>query len=380
MSPLWLSLISAAVATDWQTLQEKYAWRPLTPQQRNFVDACEAKLSAACPAKHKVNAEALARRIVDQGARACKRGKGRGDDVPFRDMWCVDVWRRTRVRPRSFGHPQGMVYVGKTASFIYLPIPKVATTVVRKWADAMHADDTRSGASFLLQHNAKPVADRLGGAALWRDIPREKRRSMTFSIVRDPLDRHASAWRELRAYERPPKHRRGWGKVVIRQRPFYANSSNPKQVFQFLSGKSTDLADEILTRTVRDLACAPDWNEHLTPQTSFFPRSFPSTAVVAPADALDEVLTTVAAATGVASTRARDAIRAQKQNARAGWPQARDVFPAFARGDRILRVDGPSTIDVWCWLHAQDYALLPFTAPRECAGAWAAAGFASGVP
>ena len=181
-----LTLLSAAVATDWQTLQEKYAWRPMTPQQRNFVDACEAKLRAACPAKHKVNAEALARRIVDQGARACKRGKGRGDDVPFRDMWCVDVWRRTRVRPRSFGHPQGMVYVGKAASFTYLPIPKVATTVVRKWADAMHADDARRPASYLLAHESKPVADRLGGAALWRDIPRDKRRSMTFSTILRP--------------------------------------------------------------------------------------------------------------------------------------------------------------------------------------------------
>ena len=99
-----------------------------------------------------------------------------------------------------------------------------------------------------------------------------------------------------------------------------------------------------------------------------------------PADALDEVLTTVAAATGVASTRARDAIQAQKQNARAGWPQARDLFPAFARGDRAMRIDGPSTVHVWCWLHARDYALLPFTAPRECDGAWAAAGFAGGVP
>ena len=142
----------------------------------------------------------------------------------------------------------------------------------------------------------------------------------------------------------------------------------------------TDLADEILTRTVRDLACAPDWNEHLTPQTAFFPRSFPSSAVVAPADALDEVLTTVAAASGVTSRRASDALAAQKQNARAGWPQARDIFPAFARGDRSLRVSGPSAVHVWCWLHARDYALLPFTAPRECDGAWAAAGFASGVP
>ena len=53
---------------------------------------------------------------------------------------------------------------------------------------------------------------------------------------------------------------------------------------------------------------------------------------------------------------------------------------AFDRGDRTLRVDGPSTVHVWCWLHARDYALLPFTAPRECDGAWAAAGFASGVP
>ena len=52
----------------------------------------------------------------------------------------------------------------------------------------MHADDARK-LPYLIQHDAKPVADRLGGRALWRDIPREKRRSMTFSIVRDPLDR-----------------------------------------------------------------------------------------------------------------------------------------------------------------------------------------------
>ena len=380
MCILVFALLSTAIATEWQTLQKKYSWRPLTRPQRNFVEACEAKLRTACTTQRRSSADALAKRLVDQGARACKRGKGRGDDVPFRDMWCVDVWRRTRVRPRSFGHPQGMVYVGKTGAFNYLPVPKVATTVVRRWADAMHADDAWRPASYLLQHDAKPVADRLGGVALWRDVPREKRRTMTFSIVRDPLDRHASAWRELRAYEKPPKQRRGWGKVVIRQRPFYANASNPKRVFQFLSGKATDMGNEVLTRTVRDLSCAPDWNEHLTPQTSFFPRSFPSTAVVAPSEALNDVLTTVAAASGVASKRARYAIQAQTQNARAGWPQARDLFPALTRGDRILRIDGPSTVHVWCWLHALDYARLPFAAPRECEGAWAAAGFAGGVP
>ena len=91
MCILVFALLSTAIATEWQTLQKKYSWRPLTRPQRNFVEACEAKLRTACTTQRRSSADALAKRLVDQGARACKRGKGRGDDVPFRDMWCVDV-------------------------------------------------------------------------------------------------------------------------------------------------------------------------------------------------------------------------------------------------------------------------------------------------
>ena len=164
---------------------------------------------------------------------------------------------------------------------------------------------------------------------------------------------------------------------MIRQRPFYANASNPKQVFQFLSGKSTDLADEILTRTVRDRACAPDWNEHLTPQTSFFPRSFPSSAVVAPRTCGTSL--TVASVDGRhvdARSRCLTSTKAERARRLAA---ARD-FSRVSRGDRTLRVGARRRCTCRCWLHARDYALLPFTAPRECDGAWAAAGFAGGVP
>ena len=199
MSPLWLSLFSLAVATDWQTLQEKYAWRPLTPQQRNFVDACETKLRTACTPQQKVNAEALARRIVDQGARAYKRGKGRGDDVPFRDMWCVDVWRRTRATA-EFRPPSRHGLCGKTASFTYLPIPKVATTVVRKWADAMHADDTR----LLLSDLAHDIETSSRSSGRRRFMERYTSREET---VDDVLDRTGPAGQACIGLARTPSLR-----------------------------------------------------------------------------------------------------------------------------------------------------------------------------
>ena len=128
---------------------------------------------------------------------------------------------------------------------------------------------------------AKPVADRNDGAALWRKVPRKtaENAKAVFAFVRDPLDRFASGWREMRAYERGPAGRRGWGKVVLRQQPFYANATDVPGVANVF-GASDDprpptdddgLRDRVLTAAVRNLACSRDWNEHLTPQTDFFP-------------------------------------------------------------------------------------------------------------
>ena len=97
---------------------------------------------------------------------------------------------------------------------------------------------------------AKPVADRNDGAALWRKVPRKtaENAKAVFAFVRDPLDRFASGWREMRAYERGPAGRRGWGKVVLRQQPFYANATDVPGVANVFGGI-------FLSRTCISAAC-----------------------------------------------------------------------------------------------------------------------------
>ena len=173
---------------------------------------------------------------------------------------------------------------------------------------------------------------------------------------------------------------------MLRQQPFYANASSREAVAAFLGRPpargprrprepAPATRDAIIANAVRGLACAPDWNEHLTPQARFFPRGFPETAVVAPATALAEVLPAAAAAARLSEARAAAAISStSKNNARDGWPQRADLFPALARYDAAAKAT-TSTGHIWCWIHARDYAAFwkLFPPPAECDAAWAAA-------
>ena len=80
--------------------------------------------------------------------------------------WCADAWDGAPLTARSFGHPQGMCYVGRAGAFLYLPVPKVATTVGRQWAAAAYGEEAGAPAPWLIPAAAKPPADRLDGATL----------------------------------------------------------------------------------------------------------------------------------------------------------------------------------------------------------------------
>ena len=317
-------------------------------------------------------------------------------DWPY---WCADAWDGAPLTARSFGHPQGMCYVGRAGAFLYLPVPKVATTVGRQWAAAAYGEEAGAPAPWLIPAAAKPPADRLDGATLYRLLPGAvKRSAAAFAFVRDPLSRYASGWRELRAYERGPPARRGWGKVALRQRGFYANASDvaavaalfganergPRRRPPAASPEDLALRDGVLAAAARDLACDADWNEHLTPQTAFFPAGF--SGVVAPAESMDAVLPAAAAAANLSAATARRFVaaapdderrRPANANARDGWPQPEDLKTAFVHADRGS-LDPPTT-HVWCWTHARDYATFAafYAPPPWCAAAWRALGFGS---
>lgn len=302
-----------------------------------WVRASERALDKVCGAQ-KSDFEKLSRDLVAAGREACER-------MPYRDQWCVDAWDNAQVNLRSFGHPQGMVYVGK-GGFVYLPIPKVATTTGRKWAAAAYAEDP-SGFLRTIPSSRKPLADRLDGAALYRDLPSSVKAKGGFTFVRDPVDRFTSGWRELELYEIGPPERRGWGKRVLRAQPFYNLTKEAR-----------------LVKAVRSLACLRDWNEHLTPQAYFIPDN---NFKIYPVKDLPLVLPDIAQRANLSRATATR-ISSTKSNPSKGWPQPEDLLPALS--DNLK----PPTRFVWCWIYAVDYAKFQdfFQPPSFCDQAYAA--------
>ncbi|KAJ1453568.1 hypothetical protein M885DRAFT_524068 [Pelagophyceae sp. CCMP2097] len=384
------SLDDSAMQGELRALRAKYA-----PIQATETDAraaaAAAALAEACPPRDRKRAAATREVILRDGARACGRAGGRGDASGFSDLWCIDVWDQTDYGVRSFGHPQGMCYAGFDGSFVYLPIPKVATTTGRAWARGAYDDAQRAAshlpraAPWLIPTGSKPIADRNAGAAVYRSLPRAVRHSaVQFAFLRDPAARFASGWREILAYERGPTDaRRAWGRRVIRQRPFYANATAAHFGGGDGSGKGARgrlarpaARDRALGSAVRDLACDLDWNEHLTPQANFLPVEFLSSpfSFVIPQERIDATLPTLArlanlsrASTSFAAGDREDRKGAGpgRSNARGGWPQAEDLrgsmdrFDAEANGaSRGASHDRPPTRWLWCWAHSKDYALL----------------------
>jgi len=370
---------------------------------------------------------------VEEGTRMCRE-----NPATYRDAWCVDALKK-RATPRSFGHPEGTCYVGRRGKYVYVTIPKVATTVGRQWARAAFQKEDGEPAAFLIPQAAKPLADRMEGAALWRDLPTEllakgprsgssgtpeaasdnsdaarqqqqqrgsaaaAEKAAVFAAVRDPLDRFASGWREMLAYERGPPDRRGWGRRVLRRQRFF-RALNDTETALRLFGKppgAAKVADaellqaRVLADAVRDLTCYGDWNEHLTPQVDFLPDDF--RGVVGPhvpsllglaARAAGLVVPGNAEASSETTTTPRPKQRGRRRlaaappggfgganaNARDGWPQPEDVRVAFDRADadeaarRGWPARLPPTRTLWCWIYAADYAAFAafFSPPPWC--------------
>ena len=402
-APLFVALAAASAsdaAARWRELARLYDARGrlgLDAEKRAFVAGADAALKRSCDSDGGGGAVAAAEaKLVAAASAACARaGRGNGDGAGYRDLWCADAWDGVAPNARAFGHPPGMCYAGRRGSFLYVPVPKVATTGGRLWAAAAYGEERGPPRPWVLVTSAKPPADRLDGAALLRSIPDAVvAGAVAFGFVRDPLERFASGWRELRAYERGPPARRGWAKVSLRAQPFYENASRVHGAAAvgalFGSGdggrpRAPALRDAVFADAVRALACDRDWNEHLTPQYAFFPPTF--AGAIAPVEALAAVLPAAAAAANLSAATARTfagddgggrpgvpASGGGRKNARRGWPAPEDVKGALAAGDGAGR--DPPTAHVWCWVHARDYAAFGdyYPPPPWCAGAWRALG------
>ncbi|KAJ8599298.1 hypothetical protein CTAYLR_008835 [Chrysophaeum taylorii] len=293
---------------------------PSSKESKRWMRAAEVGLEKACAG---FRLSAAQRNLIADGRRFCRK--------PLRDMWCLDM-----DTVRGFGHPQGMVYVGRNAKFVYLPIPKVATTTGRQWSRAAFREDSGKPGNYLIPEAKKPVADRMEGASLFRLLPSTQ--GVAFAFVRDPLNRFASAWREIEAYG---KSRREWGKYVLGAQGF-ANATEHR-----------------MAKCVRELACIRDWNEHLTPQTFFLPDGW--TGDLAPVDRLPSFLPRAARAANLSEATARK-FAALEVNKREGWPRPENILAELDAADRVDRPRVPTRF-LWCWIYARDYAAFSFFSP-----------------
>lgn len=340
---------------SWEAVVKRYyKSRRTALLKRRWIRASERAMEKVCAARKRTFL-AIEAQLASTARNACGTSR-KGDSVAFVDMWCVDAWDGSATTVRSFGHPQGMCYIGKSASFLYLPIPKVATTTGRKWARQAYKEDRAPEMHVAIPTRQKPQADRMDGAALFRKLPVSiKTRAVSFAFVRDPLMRFASAWREIQAYEQGPPRRRGWGKLVLKAQPFY----------------NTTRRELKLGLAIRDLACFRDWNEHLTPQAFFFPEDFEG--VVPPVDILPQVLPLAAAAANLSADTARSFAEATA-NPSQGWPQPEEISVVLDEADRLAGLS-PPTKYVWCWVYTVDYATFDyFQPPAFCEDAWQALG------
>mmetsp|Transcript_765 Transcript_765/g.2604 ORF Transcript_765/g.2604 Transcript_765/m.2604 type:complete len:398 (-) Transcript_765:40-1233(-) len=374
------TMASASNGTSWEELRWSSSRGP-SFAERSVValERYRSSESSGCGEVRRVHKETVA-----LGCAACA---GRSSS---RDQWCP---RRDceGKNARWFGHPQGTTYAGKRGKFLYVTVPKAATTALRSWARAAFHDDEAPPASWLAGDDEKPPADRVEGFVLWDDVPEETRaKAVAFAVVRDPLDRFASGWRELTAYERGPPERRAWGRAVLRrQRFFRARGDDGPRLFgsttngPFGGEASKNASSLVLAEAVRDLACDVDWNEHLSPQTAFFPADFlRRRPAVASHDALGSFLPLAATRAGLSPVTARkfsnnDGLPQQQQrtkkqrNARDGWPQPTDVLAAMDLADDHGNPDVPTRF-LWCWIYAADYAAFPnlFQPPPWCDAAF----------
>ena len=80
-------------------------------------------------------------------------------------------------------------------------------------------------------------------------------------------------------------------------------------------------------RPLRNLACSRDWNEHLTPQTDFFPKALRESAVIAPVERIAHVLPVAATVAGISADTAKSFVADDAERPRRlapeQWPRGR---------------------------------------------------------
>lgn len=391
-----LMLARGAVATaNWTALQATYCAREPGFLERAAALQAGARLLASCGVEERSLASARVADAVAEGTRRCLApGSRRGSD-----MWCVDVMDGVKeLSALSFTHPRGLAFVGSLARFVFLPIPKAASSTMRHWNTEAFLEEFASARAFtdlLVPSALKPISikgkDRCKGATVWRRL-RERglpgETNAVFVFVRDPLERFCSGWRELQAYNASSGHR-PWGSELLRR------LLGDELLADLSDAAPRERQERAMLHFVRALACNAELNEHLAPQSTFLlplKQLARSNVVIAPLSALPEVLPAAAEMSGLDVERARAFAlgpRANERGVRAvvkenaeeeegtrggggGGPRNPQLQPII-QSHRVAAVwPQPSDVeaildsnarDVWCWRHFPDYLVFPFFAP-----------------
>eukprot|EP00470_Lotharella_oceanica_P010569 CAMPEP_0170181372 /NCGR_PEP_ID=MMETSP0040_2-20121228/24979_1 /TAXON_ID=641309 /ORGANISM="Lotharella oceanica, Strain CCMP622" /LENGTH=405 /DNA_ID=CAMNT_0010426397 /DNA_START=186 /DNA_END=1400 /DNA_ORIENTATION=+ len=291
----------------------------------------------------------------------------------------------------TFTHPHGLTYVTPSRQYAYYPLPKVASSglrmsfinsAYREYSDLMSVRDERKAAEVVRKDEWFHCDPPDMFSTHWDRVPCG---TLTYTVVRDPLKRFASGYREVCGYEKAPV-KREWGSRILNKVMGGFLMCDPfKQTNESSAHRDLD-------RTVRSMACG-DWNEHLVPQSVILRPAFEGNLDIETLDppsgyktpygfrekskrcddpikyviplrdigSLSEILLN---STGRSFVSTGDVM-----NARKGWPQPIDL-------GRGLSDEGKR---VWCLVHLEDYIRFGrfFCPPKWCAKALQALGLSA---
>jgi hypothetical protein len=251
----------------------------------------------------------------------------------------------------------------------YVPIPKVASTSIRHILlppKGAHPTDLVSKSQ--INSTLLPMTD-LGDRILFRNMhPILKESSFKFAVVRDPLERFASAWREVGNYrigQEKLDRCRSAARLTFRTlvEPGFIDSVTPSawSMRQAASGevefwRNTSRWQLNPGRAIRRMACLPEMDAHLTPQSQYLKPFLGELNMVLSINDLEAVAQVLRVRLGTSHAQAMG-----HHNRKPGWPST-DEFAALLSAEER---------DIWCWLHIEDYLRFHrfFQSPPWCGSA-----------
>jgi len=393
-------------------------WQPrrLTAREEHWIQRARGKIKESCSPQYVIGIQ----RAVRDGFAVCQKGRNAGDDIY--DLHCFGTCGKNvsrKFHPYTFTHPEGHTYLDPTRQYAYYPLPKVASSLLRgefvrvsevnlaEYLDTVHKSDMNPlerenmvNSTVSIRNREDPWSDCSSPDSYvthWDHIPCG---ILTYTLVRDPLQRFASGFREMCGYKNSTL--REWGSKVLQD----VLGGLPDCV-----SDGSGRADEALERAVMSMACG-DWNEHLVPQSTILRPALGSSSDPSDGDSTPGAVGVQRNEAQPQGVRGRHRYESpptitshkhllpffpvskrptcgeplkyvvpvgdmadfskvlqksvgrvlvpieRKTNVRNGWPQPRDLESTLSKGAK----------DLWCLMHLEDYIRFgrSFCPPTWC--------------